>query len=172
MTIREQEDQIRLQPIEIAIAWDAEGTQVLKKVGEQHRIVFTDDELALLQGTVFTHNHPSGLAYLDNDPRSFGNSLSLSDVRLACYASLAEMRVVTPKLRFSLKPPAEGWNSDYWQSVLEPVYWKYKRSVSQEMIDAIQTGRMPQPMAEAIHFHEICRRTAVEVGLRYIREVS
>ena len=89
MTIREREDQIRHLPIETAVAWDTEGQEVLAVSGDERRIIFTDDEIVLLRETVFTHNHPGGLAFSDDDPRSFGNSFSLADIRLACDTALS-----------------------------------------------------------------------------------
>ena len=170
MTVREREDQIRHLPIETAVAWNAKGQEVLTKSGDERRIIFTDEEIVLLQGVIFTHNHPGGLAFSDDDPRSFGNSFSLADIRLACDTALTEMRAVTPKLRFSLKPSPGGWDSDYWQQVLEPIYFKHKFSVTRELLTAIRAGRILEPVAEALHFHEICLRVAAEAGLHYQRE--
>jgi hypothetical protein len=170
MTVREQEELIRRLPIETAVAWNAEGVAILKKSGEKDRIVFTDEELVLLQGTVFTHNHPSGLAFLKNDPRSFGNSFSQADLRLACCVSLTELRAVTPRLRFLLKPSSAGWDTTYWEQVLEPIYLGHKADVTREILSALKLGKLRKPVAEAMHFHEICRRTALEAGLNYQRE--
>ncbi len=172
MTIREREDQIRRLPFETAVAWDAAGEIVLEKTGEAKRIVFTDKELSVLQGSVFTHNHPSGLAFSGDDPRSFGNSFSLSDIRLACFVSLTELRVVTPRLRLSLKPSPLGWDAAYWQKVLEPIYLRHKGDVSREIRIALKSGGLQEAAAEAMHFHEICQRTAEEAGLQYEREES
>lgn len=170
MTIREREDQIRRLPIETAVVWSTEGREVLTKSGDEQRIIFTNEEIILLHGTIFTHNHPGGLAFSDDDPRSFGNSFSLADIRLGCDTALTEMRAVTPKLRFSLKPSSAGWDSEYWQQVLEPIYSKHKSGVTRELLTAIQEGRLLKAVAEALHFHEICLRVAAEAGLDYQRE--
>ena len=172
MTIRETEDQIRRLPIETAVAWNAEGEEVLTKSGDERRIIFTDEEIVLLHRTTFTHNHPSGLAFSDDDPRSFGNSFSLADIRLACETALTEIRAVTPKLRFSLKPLSVGWDSGYWQQTLEAIYLKHKSGVTRELLAAIKTGTLSEPVAESLHFHEICLRVAAEAGLDYQREES
>lgn len=172
MTVREREDQIRRLPVETAVAWDADGDEAFTKSGDRHGIVFTDEELALLRGTVFTHHHPGGLAFPDDDPRSFGNSFSMADVCLSCYTALTEMRAVTPKLRFSLKPPPGGWDAAYRQQVLEPVYLRHKSGVTRELLAAIESGELPESAAEALHFHEICLRVAAETGLDYQREES
>ncbi len=171
MTIREQEDAIRKQRFESAFAWDAAGVLVLAKDGKQYKISFSDDELARMTGAVFTHNHPRGLEFSKADPRSFGNSFSMADLHLACTARLSELRVVTPRLRFSLKPPPTGWNEDYWENSLQPLYLEHKAAVSQELPRAVQFGTMSLADAEARHFHEICRRVATDLTLAYVREV-
>lgn len=170
MTTREREDQIRLLPIETAFAWNIEGQEVLTKHGNAQSISFTDDEIVLLRGTIFTHNHPSGLKFPKSGPRSFGNSFSLADIRLACDVALTELRAVTLKLRFSLKPPPAGWDSQYWQQVLEPIYLKRKFGVTQELLAAIKTGKLLKSVAESRHFHQICQRVAAEAGPYYQRE--
>lgn len=170
MNVRHAEDTIRHQQFETAFAWNAEGGLVLQKDGTSSSVSFEDDEILLLNGTTFTHNHPHGLGFAEDDPRSFGNSFSLQDLRLACYAGLAEMRAVTPRLRFSLKPPASGWNFDYWISVMEPVYLRHKAGVSRELRQQFASGAITYAQADNAYFHEVCSRVAYDLGLEYTRE--
>lgn len=170
MTVHEAEDSIRRQQNETAFAWDTAKRLVLKKEGARDRISFEDFEIALLGGTIFTHNHPQGLEFAEDDPRSYGNSFSMQDLRLACYAELAELRVVTPRLRFSLKPPATGWNFAYWLTVMEPIYLRHKAEVSRELREASSSGTMTLAQAITAHFHSICSRVSTELGLEYRRE--
>ena len=115
---------------------------------------------------------PGGLAFPGDDPRFYGNSFSQADIRLACDAALMEMRVVTPKLRFSLKPSLAGWSSDYWRQTLEAIYLKHKSEVTRELLSAMKAGKLSEPIAESLHFHAICLRVAAEAGLDYQREES
>jgi len=170
VNVREAEESIRRQQTETAFAWDSEGSLGLRKDGARDRISFEDAEIALLSGTIFTHNHPQGLEFAEEDPRFYGNSFSMQDLRLACYAELAELRVVTPRLRFSLKPPATGWNFHYWLTVMEPAYLRHKAEVSRELREASSSGAMTLAQAIATHFHSICSRVAYELGLEYRRE--
>lgn len=170
MTVSEAEDSIRRQQTETAFAWDIAGHLILRKDGAHDRISFEDAEIAFLSGTIFTHNHPQGLEFADDDPRSYGNSFSMQDLRLACYAGLAELRVVTPRLRFSLKPPATGWDLIYWLTVMEPVYLRHKADVSRELREASSSGAMTLAQAISVHFHSICSRVAFELGLEYRQE--
>lgn len=140
------------------------------KEGTRDSISFEDEDIAILKGAIFTHNHPRGLEFPEDDPRSYGNSFSWQDLHLACYAELAELRVVTPRLRFSLKPPATGWNYDYWNTVMEAVCLRHKRDVSRELREALASGAVMLAQADAAHFHEICSRVAYDLGLEYSRE--
>ena len=170
MNVRQAEEAIRHQQFETALAWSLEGGFVLEKDGTHTSVSFEDDEILLLKGAIFTHNHPHGLEFAEDDPRSFGNSFSLQDLRLACYAELAEIRAVTPWLRFSLKPPALGWSFDYWTSVMEPVYLRHKVDISRELRQQFASGTLTSEQASAAYFHEICSRVAYDLGLEYTRE--
>ena len=172
MTIGEAEDFIRFQQYEAAFAWDSEGRLVLKKEGTRDKVTFEDDEIAVLKGAAFTHNHPRGLEFAEDDPRSFGNSFSIQDLRLACYAELAELRAVTPRLRFAIKPPATGWDFDYWLTVMEPAYLRHRAIVARELREALASKAMTLAEADAAYFHRICSRVAYELGLDYSREES
>ena len=110
---RAKEEQIRFQTFESAFAWDAQGNEILAKDGQQYEVTFTAQERAALKDATLTHNHPHGLGFADTDPQSAGNSFSPEDIAFAMACDLAEMRVVTPKLRFSMKRPASGWGYAY-----------------------------------------------------------
>lgn len=172
MTIREQEDLIRRREREWALAWNSEGHLVLEKEGGRDRVSFEDAQIAVLKGTTFTHNHPRGLEFAEDDPRSFGNSFSIEDLRLACYAELAELRVVTPRLRFFIKPPATGWDFDYWLTTMEPAYLRHKAIVTRELREVLASKTITLAQADAVYFDRICSRVAYELGLEYSREES
>ena len=85
--------------VEYAYVFSVDGALLFHRTEEAvSRVRFSHAELALLPGAVLTHNHPGS--------RSF----SEADVKLAMRIGLAEMRVVTRKFRFILRPPEEGWS--------------------------------------------------------------
>lgn len=172
MTVREAEDQIRRQHFETAIAWNAQGIEILRKDGEQYQVVFSDEEIASMKGAILTHNHPRGLAFARTDMRSWGNSFSDIDLHLACAAQLSELRVVTPRLRFWLKPPNGGWDEAYWENSVAPSYARHDDVVSHEFVAAIEAGHLSAEEAESRFFHEVCLRLSLELGLDYVREES
>lgn len=170
MTPHEQEDVIRRWDHEWAFVWNGEGLLVLAKEGGRNEVEFSEEEVLLMRGAVLTRNHPHGLSFPDVDPRSFGHSFSEDDIHLACSAGMAEMRVVTPKLRFSMKPPVTGWSQKLWDADIHPSYVKHYDQVWEELMDAFSSGAISSAEADARIAHETWSRVANEIGLLYVRE--
>ncbi|MFL5383573.1 MAG: hypothetical protein ACJ8GN_13730 [Longimicrobiaceae bacterium] len=100
---------------------------------------FDDAALALLPGAVLTHNHPGG--------RSF----SEEDVTFAMRTGLAEMRVVTAKSRFILRPPEERWSWVLLKSF--PAVVKMERALLDRQLfgEIVTGGRSRQEAGLAFH---------------------
>jgi hypothetical protein len=93
------EREIRDLVVEHAYAVSMDGELLFHRSEDAlSHIRFDHATLALLPGAVLTHNHPGG--------RSF----SEEDVTFAMRLGLTEMRVVTAKSRFILRPPEEKWS--------------------------------------------------------------
>lgn len=100
LTLERIERQIRNLPVEHVYVLDADYNVVFNRTdGRYDRVTLSFAEVAAMRGGILTHNHPGG--------RSF----SPEDVELAHGAELLEVRVVTARRRYSLKPPAGGWES-------------------------------------------------------------
>ena len=170
MTIREQEELIRRRDRECVFVWNSEGHLILEKEGERNKIEFDDEEVALINGATLTHNHPYGLSFPENDPRSFGHSFSEDDIRLACLAELVEVRAVTPKLRFSMKEPPSGWDFAFWEDKVRPSFIKHHQNVWQALDQAFISGAITPAEASIRVLHETWSLVANEVRLIYTRE--
>ncbi|HEX4950539.1 MAG TPA: hypothetical protein VFZ34_27985 [Blastocatellia bacterium] len=168
--VRAQEDQIRAQQFEAAYFWDWQGTLLFRKEGEIKRITFSDEEIARMKGTVATHNHPHGWNFSASDPRRAGYGFSGKDVRLACLASLRLLRVVTPTLRYMIKPPPEGWDAAYWEQVIQPSYQRVIFEVRRELWAKVQARQILQARAEVQFRYLTWLRVAAELGLEYSQE--
>ena len=166
MTIREQEDLIRRKEREWVFVWNSEGDLLLEKEGGRNKVEFDDEEVALMNRATLTHNHPSGLSFAENDPRSFGHSFSEDDIRLACLAKLSEVRAVTPKLRFSMKPPQLGWSLVFWETKVRPSFVKYSQNVWQELDQAFISGAITPAEASVRVLHEVWSQVAIDVAGR------
>jgi hypothetical protein len=142
----------------------------LEKAGGASEIAFTEEEVARLRGAsgvIFTHNHPGGWKYAPEDPRHGGNSFSPHDIHLACRAELVEMRVVTPRYRFSMRPSEDGWNEQYWRNLLEPLFPLVYEQVRGELVHATLAGQITAQAYLARHYHETWIQIANLLGLRY-----
>ncbi|HLK60355.1 MAG TPA: hypothetical protein VKU00_27590 [Chthonomonadaceae bacterium] len=168
--IYERETELRSSRFEAAFAVDETSKVVLEKVGEEAEIAFTEEEIRRLRdasGVIFTHNHPGGWKYTPEDPRHGGNSFSPHDIHLVCRAELAEIRVVTPRFRFSMRPSEDGWNEQYWHSTLWPIYHMTDAQVKNELADQALYGVITPLEASARRFHTVWKRVANLLGLRY-----
>ena len=96
--LRSVERQIARVPVEVGLAFNQQGSLILRKVGEQNAVKFTESEVRGMAGSFFTHNHPQ---------RGF---LSAADLLFAHQHDLAEMRAVAGDVVHILTRPATGWN--------------------------------------------------------------
>ena len=168
--IRREEETIRRQTFESAFAWDAQGHLVLSKDGQRDKVSFTTEELLRLENAIFTRNHPDGWNHPPSDPRSAGNSFSEIDVYFACINNLAEMRVITPKLRFTLKRPLSGWSAEVWANVVYPLHYEAQKRVILDFKAARRAETLSSEEADARFLHETWARVAAQLGLNYHRE--
>ncbi len=165
--MRAQEDQLRWQRYESSYFWDRQGNLLFRKNGEVDRITFNDEEIIRMRGAAATHNHPHGWNYSVRDPRRAGYTFSKQDMRLACLASLLFLRVVTPRFRYMMKPPAQGWDLVYWETILQPIYQRVYGMMRTELRAKVQGRQVLQAEAEMQFRHLIWERVAAELGLGY-----
>lgn len=171
--VRAAEDSVQASSVEVLIAFDRCGREVLRKQGMHDSVLMTPAEVLLIHGAIVTHNHPHGWTFPPEDPRHQGNSFSLQDVSLAMVAQVAEMRVVTPRWRYVLRPGCEQvWSEDFFQQVVAPAYRLVDRQVRSDFMAAVRAGRMTIEQVIAEHFHEVWMRVAARTGVHYDRESS
>jgi hypothetical protein len=171
--IKAKEDELRLlRRRETAFAVDAIGRIVLEKESDtDFEIALTEEEVERLRsadGVVFTHNHPRGWEYPPDDPRHAGFSFSAHDILLACRAELAEIRAVAPQFRFSMQPPAEGWNEAYWD-LIRVVFETEKAELDRELTQRLHQGRISAAEYQTEYLHQVWLRVANLLGMNYSR---
>ncbi len=163
------ERRIRKQRFESAAAWDADGNLLLFKDGQQSSVSFSNSEIQRIRGSVFTHNHPGGWRHPEDDPRRGGNSFSIDDMAVATKAQLKEIRAASPLYNHSMKPPAGGWDEEFFRSSIYPTYRRVEMQVQSEGILAIRAGFKTMAQAEADFYHDVWTRVSRELGLIYER---
>lgn len=165
-----EENKIRGLNYERGLVIDSKTGQVLiNKGGRQTQVDFTPDEVAKFKGNVLTHNHPNVWDVPPSDPRYKGVSFSPADVRTAALGEAAEMRAVSNGYTHSMKPPRGGWNVEFYDRTVAPVYEKHSTQVFDEIMTEIWSGKITTEQAEVDYHHRIWQRTAKETGMRYGR---
>ena len=140
------EREIRDFAVEYAFAFSPDGTLLFQTTDEAgSRVGFNDAELALLDGAVLTHNHPGG--------RSF----SEEDVTFAMRVGLFEMRVVTTRSRYVLRPPNDGWSWLLLKSF--PAVVELERHLLQrQLFSEIASGAMSRRQFQLSYHHLLWER--------------
>lgn len=172
MTIREAEDEIKFLDYEMAFVWENEGHLLFKKKGGEYEVTFTEEEVLSMKGSILTHNHPYAMKFPEADPRSFGHSFSEDDIFLACRAELSEIRAVTRKLRFSMKPSSSGWSRLYWTATVLPKFEHHYDIVWAELNRAFDSGTITSAEAHVRVLHETWLRVSEELDMTYLRETE
>lgn len=160
------ESTIRQNRYETAVAYDSKGNLLLNKKGGSRSVRMTNDEVARLKDSVFTHNHPSALG--KTGVRAIGTSFSHQDLTFAVNANVKEMRAVTPTYTFSVKRPKSGWGVSPKQ--VRAAYSRAEREVKREMDKYLnKVGRTPTSYdrANASYYNQINKRVAQKFGWEY-----
>lgn len=150
---------------ETGVVFDVNGNVIIDKRGENYIVRFTESETAKMKDCVFTHNHPRGWKYAENDIGRIGSSFSIQDITLAVSNDLAEIRAVTPNYTFSMKRPKEGWEISVKDLIR--IYDEENDSLHSEFMKRINNNTMTISQANATHFHILWKRISEKVGFEY-----
>ena len=149
------EGRIRTQNFESAAIFK-NGKQLLFKDGQASSVSFSPDEVSLMKGAVFTHNHPGG--------RSF----SLEDVSIFNHSGMKEIRAVGNGVEYSLVRTAKS--RKVTTKNLRSYYLDEETAKRYDFNRAINEGRMTIEFANANHHHEVMIEVAAAMGLTYTRK--
>lgn len=171
--VRSAEDEIRRDSFETLLVFDRTGREILRKPGQRDNVQLTVAEYRHLRGRVVTHDHPHGWTFPPTDPRHEGHSFSLQDVSLAIGGAVAEMRVVTPVWRYSLRPgPGQRWTRRFFTRLVEPAFREADMDVRGDFMTAVYAGQMTLVQGMSRHYHEVWIRVAAQTGVHYERETA
>lgn len=151
------EEEIAGNDFETAAAFTPDGTLLLRKEGERASVRFTRQEvLRMIGAAVFTHNHPRS------------TSFSLADIDLAWRLRIGEIRVVSRRFLYRLRPPPGGWESIEWR-VIEETVNEVRDQIAQELSEQLHRGRMTEAEVDLLGWHTVWRRVARRLSLFYSR---
>lgn len=141
--------------MEHGFAFTPEGRFLFHQTtGSPASVLLTTDQERLLEGAVFTHNHPNA------------SSISERDLELTLHFGLRQIRAVTQWARYSIEPPPQGWKP-YRQRILSAMAEERPLVLSSLRRD-IERGALTSYDAEYMYEHVLWRRLA-DRGLRSYR---
>jgi hypothetical protein len=162
------EDKLRTQKFESLGAFTKDGKRIAFLDGGKYEVYIPNELGVKFKDAIITHNHPMGLEYPPNDPRSKGNSFSGEDVDVMFAFGAAEIRAVSQGYRHSLKPPKGGWKFKS-RDELKKAWNKIKADVESDFWSKINAGEMSHIDAEANDAHEKTTRFADKYKAKYVR---
>ena len=90
---------------------------------------------------------------------------------MAISGAVAEMRVVTPVWRYSLRQvPGQRWSRRFFDRVVEPAFHHTDMDVRRDFMTAVNAGQMTLIQGMIRHYHEVWIRVAAQTGVHYERE--
>ena len=163
------ESKIRKSRNEIVAAFDDNGNEVARLDGDASSVTLTPEFIAKTKHCKITHNHPSGWSFPENDIRRYGESFSPDDVESACRCEWAELRVVTPKQIFIMRPPNGGWNSNYYVQEIVPAFAMANFKAMKESESIMTRSFASKELAQILTMHRTWRILCKELGIYYKR---
>ena len=144
---------------EYGILYDSQGNRILKKRGEKDRIVYTDEETALMPGGVLTHNHPSGATF------------SVDDIDMMGRTGITELRAVGRDGVYVIRQPAEWPEGINSFEKLEKEYSEIQSSLQNEMYEEVLSGRITTDNDYSIEYQRrILDKLTSKYGFTYFME--
>ena len=140
-SLQEVERWLRLRRTESAYGFDpATGTKVWERHTDGMEIPLEPIDREHLRGMIFTHNHPQGWLYPEDDPRRLGTSFSPHDIQSAALAGMTELRAVAPGFLFTIRPADGGrWPAPNHVALM---FDMVKHEVARQMPHAVRSGTM------------------------------
>ncbi len=160
--VRSEEENIWSLSKERAVVIAQDGQIVFRKDGTKTRVGFTHDEMLQMFGHRLTHNHPS------HSSGSPGGSLSFADIVCMRKAHLKEVRAVDNYARYSIKPPRGGWGN-ITEYQIKDTYMRHHYQLKPYYQNELNSGRITFTEYVNEYTHEVVRKTAQELDMRYRR---
>jgi hypothetical protein len=125
--------------------------------GNENSVIFGYDSMISGAGSIFTHNHP------------IDYSFSPPDVNSAMRLRTLEMRIVSSKHRYSLKPPRSGWNQDFHDRVWLPEYEKELTRLRPIYQERARNRNQTTEQMNHEFTHELIKNVSQKTGVQYGR---
>jgi hypothetical protein len=134
--LQKAEKEISRSSVENGIISRPDGSILARIKGTTEKSVdIPSDMVPMLEGNIFSHNHPRG------------GSLSMGDVGILSGYKVSEIRAVGPTHTYSMKPPDSGWGPGWWSEKFE-VYKKAEKDYARKVSKAHNAGVVDIPIED------------------------
>jgi hypothetical protein len=158
LTLERIERQIRSLPVEHVYVLGPDNEILFHHTDDlPDQVRFPFPLLSRWEMSVVTHNHPGG------------KSFSPRDVRLACRANLAELRVVTRRRRYVVRPPLLGWAAVGLETLNHAID-REQLLLKDVLYDEIARQMLTTSLADEVAPHRLWQRLDALGLLRYHAE--
>jgi hypothetical protein len=135
---------------------DTDGKVLFRQGGNEISVTWNKEQVRAARGKILTHNHPKG----------YDTSFSEGDWRCMSIMSLAEIRAVTGKYVFSLKPRILH-GAPYYDSTMYEVLDKADNKMYRKLKGIRRSGI--SDLSEVEFYHDRNVEAAEELGYIYTR---
>jgi hypothetical protein len=157
-------------PYERGFCVSPSGEVLMNRKGSKDTITLSKSDIAAITNVdaVMTHNHPGWQEYGKDDPMQGWLSFSRADVETSISCGLAEIRAVTGKYIYSMKPGQDEWGEARAIAV-RPAIHRMVDEVKNEWMPKIAGKKMSCERANMEAQHEMWKRLAGQFGWDYTR---
>jgi hypothetical protein len=111
-----------------------------------------------MEGNILLHNHPHDASF------------SPGDIRLAMHRGLAEIRAVTARYRYTMRPLEGGWSLQFWAEVVEPLLRRERLQLNRRLRRRVRRGAITDAQLDERGWHTLWEAIAEQLGFQYSRE--
>lgn len=165
--LKSVEKNIRNNDYETFVAVSPSGKVLLNKKGTKSEVLISKQEIedmSRANNVIFTHNHPSS------------NSFSLNDMHMGMSINAKEIRIVSKKYTYSLKPPKismslVGPRDNHWPNPenLNNIMKEQESINYDKLVPKVQSGEISTETAWLTHTHNVIKSTAKTFEMEYSR---
>lgn len=165
--LKSVEKNIRNNDYETFVAVSPSGKVLLNKKGTKSEVLISKQEIedmSRANNVIFTHNHPSS------------TSFSLNDMHMGMSINAKEIRIVSKKYTYSLKPPKismslVGPRDNHWPNPenLNNIMKEQESINYDKLVPKVQSGEISTETAWLTHTHNVIKSTAKTFEMEYSR---
>jgi len=158
------EKSISRDKLERVFIYGQDGKRFAFGRGDESQVVFPQRMMRKIPGgTIYTHNHPSGVGQHFGSPMFDGKAFSLADVSVGSNIRSREIRVVVNDTTRILRRSKGNLTRDYFERVVVPSYQNADKLQNAKYWKMIRNDDISMEYANFTHADEVWKRVANEI---------